>query len=73
MENCILSKVKFPLAKSKFHNVNEIFDQHGYVIKQSGSAPEAFGIALTARPHDALNDARGLLVALKALNELDAS
>ena len=69
MENCELLGIKFPFEKERFHNINEIFAQHGYVIKQSGASPEAFGIKIPARPHNALNDVRGLLISPKALSE----
>ncbi len=69
VENCDLYGVEFPFEMERFHNINEIFARHGYVIKQSGAAPEAFGLKIPARPHDALNDVRGLLIALKALSE----
>ncbi len=66
-ENCRLLGIEFPFEKERFHNVNKIFHQHGYAVKQSGATPEAFGIKLPARPHDALNDTRGLIVGLKAI------
>lgn len=69
MENCELLGIKFPFVLSRFHNINEVFTQYGYTVKQSGSAPEAFGIEISSRIHDALNDAGGLLIALKALSE----
>ena len=69
MENCELLGIKFPFKAKRFHNINETFAQHGYKVKQSGAAPEAFGIKIPARPHDALNDVGGLLVALKVLSE----
>lgn len=67
MENCQLLGLKFPFKMKRFHNVNEIFREHGVEIRQSGAAPEAFGIDLPARPHDALNDVKGLIVGLRAL------
>ena len=69
MENCKLLGIEFPFEMGRFHNVNEIFHRQGVEVKQSGAAPEAFGIKLPARPHDALNDVRGLIVGLKALSE----
>jgi len=69
IENCELFGIGFPFWKNQFHNINEIFAQYGYMVKQSGAAPEVFGIEITARPHDALNDVNGLLIALKALSE----
>jgi len=69
IENCDLYGLKFPFELERFHNVNNIFAKHGYVVKQSGASPEVFGIKLPARPHDAMNDVRGLLISLKALSE----
>ncbi len=69
IENCDLYGLEFLFDPEKFHNINEIFFQHGYKVKQSGAAPEAFGLKIPARPHDALNDANGLLIALKALSK----
>lgn len=71
VENCNLLSIwhPFQVQLERFHNINEIFAQHGYAVKQSGAAPEVFGIELPARPHNALNDVRGLLIALRALNE----
>ncbi len=67
IENCKLLGIGFPFAMEKFHNVNEIFHRHGYTVKQSGAAPEAFGIEIPARPHNALNDVGGLIIGLRAL------
>lgn len=69
LENCQLCGIELPFELERFHNVNEIFHKHGYVVKQSGTAPEAFGIKIPARPHDALNDVRGIIIGLKALSE----
>lgn len=66
-ENCRLYGIDFPFLRARFHNVNDIFHQHGCAVKQSGQAPVAFGIEPPARSHDALNDVRGLIVGLKAL------
>jgi len=69
IENCDLYGLKFPFNPERFHNVNEIFRQYGYTVTQSGASPEVFGIKIPARPHDALNDVRGLIISLKALSE----
>ncbi len=71
VENCDLLKIwhPFQVQLERFHNINEIFHRYGYTVKQSGAAPEVFGIKIPARPHDAMNDVRGLLIALKALGE----
>jgi len=68
-DNCKLLGIKLPFEEKRFHNVNLIFHEHGYEVKQSGSAPEAFGIELPARPHNAINDVRGLVVGLKELSK----
>ena len=68
-ENCRLYSLDFPFKKERFHNVNEIFAQHDYVVKQSGASPEVFGIKIPARPHDALNDVNGVLISLKELSK----
>lgn len=68
IENCDLWGVEFPFCLERFHNIKEIFDRYGYKVEQSGRAPSAFGIKLPARPHSALNDARGLLIGLEALS-----
>lgn len=71
IKNCRNNKIKFPLNENQFHNINkEIFHALGYDIKQSGASPEVFGISIPARPHDALNDVRGLIIGLKELREL---
>ena len=69
MENCGLCGLAFPFNSGRFHNINEIFYQHGYIVKQSGASPEVFGIKIPARPHDAMNDVDGLIVSLNALRE----
>ncbi|MFH1423827.1 MAG: 3'-5' exonuclease [Candidatus Nealsonbacteria bacterium] len=69
VENCELCGLEFPFEMDRFHNINEIFARHGYAVKQSGAAPEAFGLKIPARPHDAMNDVNGVLIALKALSE----
>lgn len=70
MENCNLLKIWHPSFRpDRFHNINEVFAKHGYRIKQSGASPASFGLEIPARPHDAMNDVRGLLVSLKALSE----
>jgi inhibitor of KinA sporulation pathway (predicted exonuclease) len=66
-ENCTLNGIDFPFDHKRFSNVNNIFHEHGIDVEQSGRAPEAFGLNLPARPHDALNDARGLLIGLQEL------
>lgn len=73
-ENCDLYRLEFLFEtgisfRNRFHNINEIFYQHGINVKQSGRAPKAFGIKLPARPHGPLNDVRGIIVGLKALSE----
>lgn len=69
IENCDLWGIEFPFGMERFHNINEIFARYGISVKQSGKAPEALGAKVTHRPHDALNDVRGLIAALKILSE----
>ena len=59
-----------PISRSRFGEINPIFHEHGFTVKQSGRAPQVFGIDYAAPAHNALNDARGLVIALRALNEL---
>ncbi|MDD4476932.1 MAG: exonuclease domain-containing protein [Patescibacteria group bacterium] len=67
MENCKLYGIKFPFKMGRFHNINKVFFQHGVKIKQSGAAPKAFGIESAGPHHNALSDARGIVVGLRAL------
>ncbi len=69
IENCDLCGLEFPLKEERFRNIHDVFLIHDYRIRQSGAAPEVFGIVPPSRPHDALNDVRGILIALNALNE----
>lgn len=67
IENCKLLGIEFPFIIERFHNIQEIFYHHGYISKQSGATPETFGLKITAHPHDALNDVRGIITGLRAL------
>lgn len=67
IENCELYGLEFPFEEGCFHNIYHIFHKHGYAPRQSGAAPELFGIK-PPKSHNALNDVRGLLIALNALN-----
>lgn len=69
IENCDLYGLEFPFRMERFYNINEIFVRHGIVVKQSGRAPEAFGEEPKRRPHDALNDVRGLIRGLQLLKQ----
>ncbi len=69
-ENCSLLKVEFPFENNRFHNINKVFLDNGFRLRQSGATPEAFGIKIPARPHNALNDVRGLIIGLKELKRL---
>lgn len=70
IENCDLHGLKFPFEMERFHNINEIFVEHGIVVVQSGRAPEAFGEKPKQRSHDALNDVRGLIRGLQLLENM---
>jgi len=67
VENCDLHGMELPFDPERFHNLNEIFLDHGVLIEQSGKASLAFGVEPKLRPHDALNDVRGLIDGLRLL------
>jgi inhibitor of KinA sporulation pathway (predicted exonuclease) len=69
VENCRLHDMEFPFEPDAFNNINYLFFQNGYEVKQSGQAPLAFGEIPPARSHDALNDVRGLIRGLQLLKE----
>jgi len=69
IENCDLYGLEFPFETERFRNINEIFAEHGIIVKQSGRAPEAFGEEPKLRSHDALNDVRGLIRGLQLLKK----
>ncbi len=71
IENCEILNIEFPFKIKRFHNINELFNQHGYIVKQSGTSPEVFGLEVPDRPHNALNDVRGLIISLKELRRLE--
>ncbi|MAF59754.1 MAG: 3'-5' exonuclease [Candidatus Pacebacteria bacterium] len=69
IENSKLASISSPFTEDKFNNINLIFHKHGYNVRQSGSTPEAFGLKLQNRPHNAMNDVNGLITGLKALKK----
>lgn len=68
-ENCKLLGIPFPFDRDRFRNVNMLFFENGHEVKQSASAPGVFGVEYPMRAHDALNDARGVVIGLKAMSE----
>ena len=70
-ENCRLSGIDFPFEDSRFFDIREIFLKAGIPVEQysSGSIVEAFGKAITRRPHNALNDARTIVDGLRELSK----
>lgn len=69
IENCDLYGLELPFDAERFHNINEVFLRYGIFVQQSGMAPAAFGVELQHRPHDALNDVRGIIEGLKLLKK----
>lgn len=67
IENCDMHALEFPFDPERFYNVNELFLAHGITIEQSGKASLALGVEPKFRPHDALNDVRGLVDGLRLL------
>jgi len=67
IENCDLHALEFPFDPERFYNLNEIFLEYGVLVEQSGKASLAFGVEPKLRPHDALNDVRGLIDGLRLL------
>lgn len=70
MRNCKTHEIKFPFENSRFHNINRIFHENGFEVKQSGEIPLAFGLEIAYRPHDALNDVIGIIIGLKELKRI---
>jgi len=70
-ENCELIGIRFPFELEQFTNIIDVFENHGVSTKgyMSSTMPKAFGLEPPVGAHDALNDARSLAIALKALSE----
>ncbi len=52
-----------------YKDVRDFFASHGILVKEysSGTIPKAFGVTPPPNPHDALNDARSILIGLQQL------
>jgi len=71
-ENCKLINVKFPFENNSFFDSRKIFENAGIEVKgnyTSGTIPEAFGVNIKNRPHNALNDVRATLEGLELLSQ----
>lgn len=66
--NADLMKVEFPFTND-FRDVRKVFYESGIdtVNYMSSTIPKAFGIVPPPDGHDALNDARSILIALQAM------
>jgi inhibitor of KinA sporulation pathway (predicted exonuclease) len=64
--NSELIHVSFPFRREMFFDVREVFQEQGIDTKNymSSTIPHAFGITPPPAAHDALNDARSILLAL---------
>lgn len=67
-ENCELLGVPFPFDREQFRDVREVFAADGVDTSQymSSTIPRAYGLEPPPDGHDARNDARSILLALKA-------
>ncbi len=61
--------IHFPIAVDRSRDIREVFRDHGIdtSLYMSSSVPRAFGEEPPGKPHDALNDSRSILQALRAL------
>ena len=68
-ECCELYKTPF-LLTNRFFDARDVFEKYGIQAKRysSGTIIEAFGEEVTRRAHDALNDVRTILDALRLLS-----
>lgn len=71
-ENADLLEQSLPFSEEKFHDVRDVFNVAGIDTTQysSGTIPKAFGKTPPPYGHNALNDARSILIALNALSNL---
>lgn len=69
LENCELVGIKCSIEKQRFFDIRSIFSEKGINVKKykSSTIIEAFGKKNPSRAHNALNDARGILAALREL------
>jgi len=70
IENCELHRIECPLPTSHFYNIRDLFFQYGIATNDyfSSTIVRAFGVEPTRVGHDALNDARTVLDALRLLD-----
>ncbi len=70
-ENCALLEIENPFPKEQFHNIRNLFKEHGIPANEytSGTIVEAFGEKPVRLAHDAVNDARSILDGLVLLNK----
>lgn len=68
--NCRLIGIKFPFERHRFFDIRDVFKKFGIEAENytSGTIVKAFGKEPTNRAHDALNDARIIIDALKELS-----
>jgi len=69
LENASLGEFQCPIAPERFHDIREVFIQKGIdaTAYQSSSIITAFGKENPHDAHDALNDARAIVLALQQL------
>jgi inhibitor of KinA sporulation pathway (predicted exonuclease) len=67
-ENAELISVPYPFKPAQFHDIREYFRSRGINTDKymSSTISEAFGVPSPYTPHTGLSDARSLLVALRA-------
>ena len=68
-ENSELVQILFPFNSSQFHDVRRVFQKAGVDTGSymSSTIPRAFGVEPPPDAHDALSDARSILLALQQL------
>jgi inhibitor of KinA sporulation pathway (predicted exonuclease) len=68
-KNCTLLEISFPFSPAQFHDMRDFFKHHGIPADDyfSSTITEAFGQKSPYAGHDALNDVRTILDALRAL------
>jgi len=68
-ENSELHEIPFPFSGAAFVDVREVFERGGIDTSayMSSTIPKAFGVPPPPNAHDALNDARSILLGLQKL------
>ncbi|MEX0917660.1 MAG: 3'-5' exonuclease [Candidatus Paceibacterota bacterium] len=66
LRNAELTGIPFPFRNDAFFNIREVLEEHGVDTTgyMSSTIPRAFGIEPPPDGHNALNDARSILLAL---------